>query len=245
MSNAETISVGTAGWSIPAVAAHEFPSDGSGLTRYSSNLSVVEINSSFYRPHRISTWERWKVTTPAEFRFSVKVPKLITHQQKLVDCDKAIADFLAQAHTLKEKLKVLLVQLPPSLVFEPKVAAAFFATVTANTAAFVVCEPRHISWFTEAADYLLKAHKVSRVATDPALCEAASIPGGSLGFSYWRLHGSPSKYRSSYADRLPAYADLVRHSAVFGEAWCIFDNTASAAAVQDALALHRMLLALD
>ena len=202
----------------------------------------MEINSSFYRPHRISTWERWKVTTPPDFRFSVKVPKLVTHQHKLIDCETAMDDFLAQAHTLSEKLAVLLVQLPPSLAFEPKVVAAFFSMMTANTSAIVVCEPRHISWFSNAANNLLKDHNVSRVAADPALCEVAGSPGGSVALSYWRLHGSPFKYRSSYADRLSSYADLIRQSSAIGEAWCIFDNTASSAATQDALALQRMLM---
>ena len=238
-----TAAVGTAGWNIPGITAEQFPSDGSGLARYSAILRVVEINSSFYRPHRISTWDRWKVATPPEFRFSVKVPKIITHQHKLIDCETALDDFLVQAHTLGEKLAILLVQLPPSLMFDAKVAAAFFSAVAAKTPASVVCEPRHISWFSDTADNLLSDHKVSRVAADPALCDAASRPGGSLALTYWRLHGSPARYRSSYADRLLTYADLIRRSAAHSDAWCIFDNTASSAAMQDALALQRMLMA--
>lgn len=239
-----TPAIGTAGWSIPKLTAENFPLDGSGLERYAAIFKAVEINSSFYRPHRISTWERWRAATPPEFRFSVKVPKLVTHQHKLIDCETAMDDFLAQAHTLCEKLAVLLVQLPPSLVFEPKIVAAFFSMMTAKTSARWVCEPRHISWFSNGADHVLKDHNVSRVAADPAMCEVAGRPGGSVAFCYWRLHGSPFKYRSSYADRLPSYAALIRRNTTNGEAWCIFDNTASSAATQDALALHRLLIGL-
>jgi uncharacterized protein YecE (DUF72 family) len=68
---------------------------------------------------------------------------------------------------------------------------------------------------------------------------AAAEPGGWPGLRYWRLHGSPVMYRSSYADRIQTYATLVREAA--GDCWCIFDNTASNAATGDALALRAAL----
>ena len=230
-------SIGTAGWSIPASVALAFPPAGSTLERYASRFRCVEVNSSFHRPHRISTWQRWRESTPPDFRFSVKVPKRITHQLKLVGCEAALAEFLMQSAALGEKLAVLLVQLPPSLAFDSESATTFFAGLAGNTHASVVCEPRHVSWFGDEADSFLADQKVSRVAADPALCAAAAFPGGSPNVRYWRLHGSPVIYRSSYADRLDTYADLLRYDATIGETWCIFDNTASSAATQDALAL--------
>src|SRR3954471_23178443 len=77
-----TINIGTAGWSIPRDVADRFLADGSALERYASRFPVAEINSSFHRSHRPSTWERWAESVPADFRFSVKVPKTITHQAK-------------------------------------------------------------------------------------------------------------------------------------------------------------------
>ena len=70
--------IGTAGWSIPAQHATAFPSSGSHLDRYSHRFLAVEINSSFYRPHRPGTYQRWAATVPAAFRFAVKMPKIIT-----------------------------------------------------------------------------------------------------------------------------------------------------------------------
>src|SRR6185312_6154680 len=72
------------------------------------------INSSFYKPHRPATYARWAASVPAGFRFSVKVPKLATHERRLVDTDDVLEAFLAEATQLGDKLGPLLVQLPPS-----------------------------------------------------------------------------------------------------------------------------------
>ena len=231
------IRIGTAGWSIPRNVADRFPAEGTALERYATRFAVAEINSSFHRPHRISTWERWRDSVPADFRFSVKLPKTITHQAKLQSCADLVGDFIAQAQTLQEKLAVLLVQLPPKLELDSGVARNFFTDLVSRTTASIACEPRHLSWFTEEADRLLKDLHVARVAADPAICEAAAVPGGWRGLGYWRLHGSPVVYRSTYADRIDDYAARLLASAGDFDSWCIFDNTASSAGAGDALAL--------
>jgi uncharacterized protein YecE (DUF72 family) len=235
------IRIGTAGWSIARRSADHFPAQGSGLERYAAVFGAVEINSSFHRPHRASTWERWRDSVPAGFRFSVKVPKWITHEAKLMDCDEALAAFIGEAGALEDKLGVLLVQLPPKLEFDPGVAEHFFAALAVQSSAAIACEPRHASWFTDEADDLLTRLKVARVAADPARHEGAGVPAGWRGLNYWRLHGSPVVYRSSYADGIAQYAAAITEHAVGGEAWCIFDNTASSAATGDALALKEAL----
>jgi uncharacterized protein YecE (DUF72 family) len=236
------VRIGTAGWSIARDAADRFPAAGSGLERYAARFNCAEINSSFHRPHRASTWERWRDSVPEGFRFSVKVPKRITHELKLVGFEEDLAAFLSEAGALGDKLAVLLVQLPPKLAFEADVARRFFARLARANPAAIACEPRHASWFADEADGLLRDLRVARVAADPARCEGAGIPGGWGGLSYWRLHGSPVMYRSSYADRIGAYAQALRaEAAAGGDTWCIFDNTASSAATGDALALAEAL----
>ena len=230
--------IGTAGWTIARASADRFPAEGSSLERYATRFSAAEINSSFHRPHRLSTWERWRDSVPPNFRFSVKLPKTITHQARLADCSDLIDSFLEQARVLADKLGVLLVQLPPKLELDPTTAGSFFRDLRGRTSAGIACEPRNASWFTDEADALLGALEVARVAADPAICEAAARPGGWSGLRYWRLHGSPVIYRSSYADRLPAYAKtLAAEAAGREDVWCIFDNTASSAATGDALLL--------
>ena len=237
--------IGTAGWAIPAAVRDRFAGEGTALQRYASVLRGVEVNSSFHRPHRRATWERWADSVPGDFRFAVKLPKTITHQRKLHDCDAEVARFLAEVAGLGPKLAILLVQLPPKLTFDPPICAPFFSALIAQTPARVVCEPRHPSWFDDAADALLDELEIARVAADPALVPAAARPGGWRGLTYLRLHGSPQMYRSSYPnDRLRAYAAAIAAEAAAGRpCWCMFDNTAASAALPDTLALAALLAA--
>ncbi len=119
--------VGTAGWAIPRRWSALAAAEGKGLLRYSRVLNAVEINSSFYRPHARDTYARWAAGVPENFRFSVKVPKAITHEAKLLDTGDALQQFLDQAGGLGPKLGVLLVQLPGRFEFDAGVVEAFFA----------------------------------------------------------------------------------------------------------------------
>ena len=240
MERCSPVFIGTAGWSIARESADAFPAEGTGLERYSAIFPCAEINSSFHRPHRASTWEKWRDSVPAGFRFSVKVPKTITHERRLVDCAELLGAFVSEAGMLREKLAVLLVQLPPSLAYDPEVAEPFFSTLRAVGPAKVVVEPRHASWFEDRATEALLRLGVARVGADPARVPEAAVPMVAEGLAYWRLHGSPVIYRSSYADRIGSLAAAIA-DAEATEKWCIFDNTASSAATGDALALQRKL----
>jgi uncharacterized protein YecE (DUF72 family) len=231
--------IGTAGWSIARRDAAAFATEGSALERYARVFGGVEVNSSFHRPHRASTWARWAASVPADFRFAVKMPKTITHQAKLVGADALVVQFLQEIAPLGAKLAVLLVQLPPRLGFDAAVAARFFTHLRETTDAGIVCEPRNAGWFDAAADAMLRELRVARVAADPALAAAAAVPGGWQGTAYWRLHGSPAMYRSPYDDHaIDAYARQVRAAIDAGlDGWCMFDNTAASAATGNALSL--------
>jgi uncharacterized protein YecE (DUF72 family) len=231
--------VGTAGWSVPARNAGNFPREGSALQRYAARFSGVEINSSFHRPHRASTWARWAESVPDSFRFAVKMPKSISHERKLTGCPDLVEAFLDEIGPLGGKLGVVLLQLPPKLAFDKALAEAFLQPLAARAAAGIACEPRHPSWFGGEADRLLRRIGVARVAADPAVVPAAALPGGWRGLSYWRLHGSPAMYRSSYDGAcLDAYAERIGVELRAGRSvWCMFDNTASSAATGNALEL--------
>lgn len=236
---ATELRIGCAGWAIPRVSSPAFPAAGSHLQRYAGRLTGVEINSSFYRPHRPSTYAKWAAAAPDEFRFAVKVPKEVTHVRRLVDVEAVLLRFLGECAALGPSLGPLLVQLPPSLEFATTVADAFFAVLREHHAGAAVCEPRHASWFTPPAQRMLRTYWVARVAADPSPVPAAAEPGGWDGLVYYRLHGSPEMYRSAYS---PAYLDrlattLRRHVRGGVPTWCIFDNTAAGAATEDALGL--------
>ena len=236
--------VGRAAWAIARAQQHEFPADGSHLERYAARFSAVEINSSFYRPHRPVTYARWAASVPDDFAFSVKVPKAITHQARLIDTETLLDSFLAEATSLGRKLGCLLVQLPPSLEHDPRVAEPFFGALRARYDGPIAFEPRHTSWFTDDVEMGLRGHHVARVAADPPPVPAASEPAGWTEVMYYRLHGSPKIYYSAYDD---AYLDelaerLSRPAAAVREIWCIFDNTALDAATPNALALIERLV---
>lgn len=231
--------IGTAGWSISKALGGQLPGNGSHLKRYAARLTVAEINSSFYRPHRPSTYARWAESVQPDFRFSIKVPKAVTHERKLVDCSELLSAFSSEIAELGDKRGPSLVQLPPSLAFDPAIASVFFDVAIRHLGASIVCEPRHASWFEHDADCLLRDLGVARVAADPAICTAAARPGGWLGLVYFRLHGSPSIYRSPYDDiALERQRRLIVEAHERGaQCWTIFDNTASGAALANALEL--------
>jgi uncharacterized protein YecE (DUF72 family) len=233
------IRVGCAGWSLPLDAQPAFPAAGTHLERYAARFPVSEINSSFHKPHRPSTYERWAASVPDGFRFSAKLPKTITHQLRLRDADAALDAFLGEVLALGARLACLLVQLPPGLAFDAGAADRFFLALRERTSLLVACEPRNVGWFGGEAAALLASHRVARVAADPARVPDAGEPGGWTGLAYVRLHGSPRTYYSAYdAGYIHGLAlRLQRAAEVADEVWCIFDNTAAGAAVPNALEL--------
>ena len=239
------VRIGCAGWSIPSRHAALFGEGDSHLARYATRFDIAEINSTFYRPHHARTFERWAASVPARFRFSAKLPKAITHDARLVGAGDALTMFFDALAGLGSKLGGVLVQLPPSLVFEARVAGRFFAMLRRRSATRVACEPRHASWFAPAAEAVLARHAIARVAADPARLPEAARPGGAgapARWSYWRWHGSPRIYYSRYDDAaLEALARaLVRAGSVRAPAWCLLDNTAHGHAMDDAARLQAL-----
>ncbi len=202
----------------------------------------MEINSSFYRSHRLETYQRWAASTPPDFRFAVKVPKQITHENRLLDVGPQIEQLGMETSGLGDKLGAVLVQMPPSLEFDASVAASFFTTLKSHLGGAVVCEPRHPSWFNSQAESLLEELGVGRVAADPCVVPDAVSPGGCKSSIYFRWHGSPRMYYSMYGEQeLSDLANrLVSLSTHAGNVWCIFDNTAAGYATQNALELSQM-----
>jgi len=239
------VRIGCAGWSIPSRHAALFGEGGSHLARYATRFDVVEINSTFYRPHQQRTFERWAASVPPRFRFSAKMPKAITHESRLQGAGDALTAFFDAVAGLGAKLGGVLVQLPPSLAFDARVADRFFAMVRRRSDARIACEPRHPGWFAPEVDALWNRYAIARVAADPAPSPQAARPGGRPGarWRYWRWHGSPRMYYSAYGDAaLRALADgLMASSNARAPGWCIFDNTAHGHAIADAARLQAML----
>ncbi len=231
---------------MPAVHKHVLPAEGSALQRYAAVFNAVEINSSFYRPHQPSTYARWAESVPDSFRFSVKIPRTITHDRHLKGIASELAAFLEQTSGLGNRLGGLLVQLPPSLAFDARTANAFFNRLRDQLSpeVAIACEPRHLSWFAPRLEAFWSRHDVNRVGADPAITPDASAPGHAGRWRYWRLHGSPQMYYSAYpADAFTTLADALNVLDTAQPPWVIFDNTAAGHAVGNAFQLMQLVRA--
>lgn len=232
--------IGCAGWGLNKEVAAAFPAEGSHLERYAAVFPAVEINSSFYRPHQPQTYARWAASVPDAFRFSVKLPKAITHEAKLRDADELLDRFVREAGELGPKLGCVLVQLPPSGVFDADTVADFLPRLRARFPCMLALEGRHPTWFGDTATALLREHGVTRVMADPP----AGQPGPhepTTASTYIRLHGTPRIYYSSYPPEFLREVEqrIGAMTQPGADLWCIFDNTAEGHSVPNALDVLR------
>lgn len=228
--------IGCAGWGLYKDVAGAFPPEGSQLERYAAVFPAVEINSSFYRPHQPQTYARWAASTPDGFRFSVKLPRTITHDARLRDVDPLLDRFAGEAGQLGDKLGCVLVQLPPSGAFVEAVVRDFLPRLRERFACMLALEARHPTWFSDLATQVMAEAGVTRVIADPA----AGQPGPHVpttAATYLRLHGTPKIYYSNYprATLREVERDIAARTRDGADCWCIFDNTAAFAAVPNAL----------
>ena len=160
------------------------------------------------------------------------MPRTITHEGALQGVDREVAAFWSEIEFLQPKLGAVLIQLPPSLDFQARTIRKFLQSLPRLAGCHLVCEPRHPTWFTGTADAVLQHLRVTRVAADPTNLPAGGSPGGDDSFRYFRWHGSPDRYYSSYTP-----PQLQRFAMQVDEAiptWCVFDNTARYAAWDNA-----------
>lgn len=241
-----SVRIGTAGWTIPGQFASHAPAPGTHLERYARVQNCVEINSSFYRPHRAATWQRWADSVPDDFRFSVKAPKMITHEAALACSADQLKEFLQSVDLLGEKLGPILFQLPPKGVFRLETAERFFNVYRSMHRGPTVFEPRHPTWFTRQATELFTRFEIACAAVDPPPVPEAAMPAGWPGVVYHRLHGSPRIYYSEYSQPyIQSLAAAVLRECETAEVWCIFDNTALGHAFGNALTLGHLLAPIE
>jgi uncharacterized protein YecE (DUF72 family) len=237
------IRVGTAGWANPSDQQENRQPGCTHLQHYAQHFNCVEINSSFDSLHRRSTYERWADSTAVDFRFSVKIPRTLSHDTALRCSSAELDEFVDGVLGLGAKLAVLLLQLPPQAHFQPRVARQFLSRLTGRIEVPIVCEPRHPSWAEEGAERLLRDLKISRADADPE--RVAHVWTDTEPVHYYRLHGSPRLYWSSYTDAYLRALTVQMTSERTGSSqlWCIFDNTAAGAAWLNARAINKRLAA--
>jgi uncharacterized protein YecE (DUF72 family) len=159
--------IGTSGYSYKEWKGIFYPEDLPAkemLSYYSRQLPAVEINNTFYRLPQASMIENWRDQVPPDFRFSIKATQKITHIKRLKNADAETKYLLDTAALLKERLGVVLFQLPPNSKKDAERLRDFLDLLPATTpAAF---EFRHDSWFDDETFDLLRAKNCALVASD-------------------------------------------------------------------------------
>lgn len=160
------ISIGCTGWGYDGWVGSFYPKNmpASGFLRfYSSIFDVTEINSTFYRIPYQSATRKWYSDTPPHFRFTAKLPKIITHENKLQNISVHLEPFLESMRPLGSKLSFIVIQLPPSLSFyDAKPRLEELKSYLSN----YIIEGRHESWFSNDATKYLSDNKICLVWND-------------------------------------------------------------------------------
>ncbi len=208
---------------------------------YATRFDAVEVNATFYRQQRQSTFERWREQTPADFAFAIKGHRFLTHVKRLLDPERPLHRCRAAAAGLGGKLAAVLWQMPRSLRKDMARLQRFADALAAWPEARHAMEFRHASWFDDDVAACLSARRIANCLSDAA--DWPMWDAVTTDLVYVRLHGHADTYASSYAEgELAGWAGRVRDWQAQGsEVHVYFDNTASGAALGNALRLKALL----
>ncbi|MGD9957593.1 MAG: DUF72 domain-containing protein [Candidatus Nanopelagicales bacterium] len=262
-----TVHIGVSGWSYPRWRGDFYPRvlrPGAELGYVAARMPAAEVNATFYRLQRPTTFRAWSAVGPDGFRLALKGPRYITHLKRLRGCRVPLANFLASGPLLLgNRLGPLLWQLPARQEFDAETVGSFLGLLphdTAEAAALAaqhdgrredvsidadavrplrhVLEARHASFASPEAGALLAACDVGSVVADTA-GRFPSIEHVTSGVVYVRLHGHERLYSGGYDDALlDRWAQRCRAWSEGGrDVWVFFDNDADGRAPYDAIAL--------
>jgi uncharacterized protein YecE (DUF72 family) len=199
---------------------------------YCGHFNTYELNSTFYKFPTVRILQNWYNKTPEGFLFSAKAYKGITHFKRFNDCEQEIADFYAACREgLADKLACVLFQLPPSFSYSEERLALI--TGSLDHSFKNVVEFRNESWWRQEVYDALAEKGITFCSPNyPTLPTdvIATTPTG-----YIRMHGNPKLFYSEYSEEEldDLYNEIV--SKDLGEAFIYFNNTASEAAIRNAL----------
>lgn len=237
----EQYHIGCSGWNYQHWRGIFYPEEipkSKWLQYYATVFNSVEINATFYRQFKDSAYVNWYNKVPQSFCFSVKLSKYVTHIKRLVDVTDEVNSCIASASLLKQKLGVILIQLPPSLKFDTSLVADFLSILPGNYRYTI--EARHNSWICDSSFSLLQHYNVAWCISDTA----GRYPYHeevTADFVYIRLHGSTQLYASNYSDNeLHNWAEKILKWNKL--TYCYFDNDFNAYAVYNALSLKKLLM---
>lgn len=205
---------------------------------YCQSFNTVELNVTFYRYPKLEALQGWYARSPANFRFTVKAPRLITHYKKFHNAAREARDFYDLAgNGLAEKLGCVLFQLPPNLLYSEANLDNIFSTL--DPAFTNVIEFRHESWWTNEVYKKLREKKITFCSISyPSLPDQVikSVP-----VMYYRFHGVPELYASPYSlEKMSQVADDIKACRGVEDVYVYFNNDIYAEAIKNAGELGAM-----
>ena len=207
------ILLGTSGWDYPEWIGRVYPPRGAEdkLRYYAGRFPIVEVNSTFYHLPSVNVAASWVRRTPSRFRFAAKFPQSITHERQLVGANEQLQQFLSVLRPLRDagKFAAALLQLPPSLRFEPGTVRAFYELLPADLP--VAVEFRESSWLApESFDLLKEFHLAYVIVDEPQLPVQLEVTGP-FAYIRWHGHGNPVWYDYTYsAEQIASWVPQVR-----------------------------------
>lgn len=199
---------------------------------YCKYFNTLELNASFYRFPTLAGLQKWFSSSPADFIFSVKAPRLITHYKKFIGAEQQITDFYAVVREgLGHKLGAVLFQFPPQVQYTAQLLQTIVNSI--DPSFNNVLEFRHSSWWCRDVFETLGRHSTSfSGSSHPKLPDTLIINTPRV---YYRFHGVPVLFRSAYEKSfLKRRADEILTAGNVNTAFLYFNNTAGPAALANA-----------
>lgn len=235
--------IGTSGWSYPhwKEGFYEKKPAKEWFSFYSRRFTTVEINATFYGNMSKKTYDAWYKKSPENFQFSLKGSHHITHRYRLREARSLLEKEMDHDFDLKEKLAVILWQLPSSFAFNIEQLDEFCQALNevAGGCRHTI-EFRHPSWMTGAIKELLSKYNIAICISD-----SGSWPlwrEVSADFVYLRLHGRKTYFSSYGKEELLSWAEKIKAWKNEGRnVYVYFNNDVSGAAPRDAALLQSLL----
>jgi uncharacterized protein YecE (DUF72 family) len=180
------------------------------LAGYARMFGAVELDSVFYRHPSAETVVSWRDATPESFRFTVRVPREITHVERLATPDMP-PRFIASLAELGPRLGTVLFTTPPTFGCDIDRFRAVLDRLPPGVR--TAWEFRHPSWMCPDVLELLARRESCPVIVE-SLEESKTdlLPGGALADRYEFPFVYVRFRRESYT-----YADLVVWGDMLGD----------------------------
>ncbi len=220
-----TIRLGCSGWDYRDWVDIFYESGyESKLQAYSRIFNTAEINSTFYSYPAQGIVFGWARYTPADFKFSVKLNRLITHE-KLLDVLKGVEGDLKRFCELMKPLKAagklacILIQLPPGMKFRKDRIEAFLKILPSDLR--FALEYRNETWLTDEAHRLLADYNVAVVAVDEPLLPPEIRLTSDVAYVRWHGRGKRMWYNYRYSrgelsDWIPKIKEMSQGADLYG-----------------------------